>query len=428
MKNRIVVALIALIYSSASSAALVGTCSGVNIGIDGTMTTPDFYQSVTQPVTSAISSLSTSLTSSIQTNLNQTVRDLSKVIEATGKAQMAHIEKIHEADRTNTLEVEKQKVITQKSMDGAYLPAGNTCADRAAAATASASDGTVAYQAKRYGAAMRYRAAKAPDTREQLNDAVENHRIYYCDPATDPLRCNGHAPAKTFSKNGKQITMPDADSSAKTLFDGAGNGEHISNLTYVPEQMDAAGAYINSALAVGDTPRALSPAEAKTDEGQVYQGLKLAYEARISLSREVLLQIQGSRAPIEGSDQLLQGMVDSTSADYGMKDYVQGRVKEIQKFQAFNSSPKVSPMELLDIQVKSRSDNPGWLAYINNAERDQVVKEQTVMMSLQLRMQYMQLRQQEMTSALLAINSAETTKANLLPKINTTMSNLTRHQ
>lgn len=428
MKLKIIFIAITLIYSSGAFAALAGTCSGVNIGIDGTMTTPDYYTSVTQPVTSAISSLSSSLTNSLKMNLQQTGRDLSQAVEATGKNQMSHLEKLHEAERTNTLEMKKQEIITQKSMDGGYLPAGNTCADRSAASVATVSEQTIAYQAKRYGSSMRFRAAKAGGSREQLNEVVDNHRIYYCDPATDPLRCNGHVPAKMYSKDNKPVTMPDADSSSKSLFDGAGNGDHISNLTYVPEQMDAAGAYINTTIAAGDTPAALSPAEAKTDEGQVYQGLKLAYEARISLSREVLLEIQGSRAPIAGSDQLLNNMLETTSSDYGMKDYLERRINEIKKFDWFSKAAQVSPIELLDIQVKSRSDNAGWLAYINNADRDQVVKEQAVMMSLMLRMQYMQLRQSEKTAALQAISSAEAAKANLLPKIDTTMKNLMRHQ
>ena len=428
MKLKLISAAIIALYVTPAGAAIVGTCSGVNIGIDGTMTTPDYYQSVTQPVVSAISSLSSTITTSLQTSLRQTGATLSQVVEATGKNQTSHLEKIHEAERINTLEVKKQEIITQKSLDGGYLPGGNTCADRSAASVAAVADQTVAYQSKRYGTAMRFRAAKAGGSREQLNEVVENHRIYYCDPATDPLRCNGHTPVKTYSKEGNVVNMPDADSSSKSLFDGAGNGEHISNLTYVPEQMDAAGAYINSTISAGDTPAALSPAEAKTDEGQVYQGLKLAYESRISLSREVLLEIQGSRAPIAGSDQLLNNMLETTSSDYGMKDYLQHRINEIKKFNWFSRAAQVSSLELLDIQVKGRSDNPGWLAYINNAEKDQIAKEQAVMMSLMLRMQYMQLRQNEKTAALLAISSAEAAKANLLPKIDTTMKNLMRHQ
>lgn len=412
IKIHVAVILLSLVYS-VDSPAMLANGSGSNIGIDGTMTTPDFYMSVTQPVTTAISLLSTS----IQT----AVRNLSMTVEATGKAQMAHIEKIHEADRSNQLEIERQKVITQRSMNGAYLPAGNTCADRTAAATGSVTDQTVAYQSARYGNAMRVRASKAPDAREQLYSIAKNHEIYYCDKKTDPLQCNGQKqPGKTVKTTDGDMPMPDGDTSAKSLFDGAGDDKHLANLTFTQGQEEAANAFINNMIDSGDTPRALSPAEAVTSEGQIYQGLKLAYESRIDMSRMAMANILAARTHIADSDNLVKAMQDTIPAnDYGMKDYLDDRVKKMQKYSpSFNDTTPISPMELLDIQVKMRSDNAGWMTYINNAERDQVAKEQAIMTSLLLRIQYMQLRNQEVQVALQAVASAESAKANMIPRIN----------
>lgn len=330
-------------------------------------------------------------------------------------------------DRINSVEVEKQKLITTQSYNGAYLPAGNTCADRAAANVSAAADATVTYTSKSFGVAAKRSVAKAPAPKDQLANAVKEHRTDYCDPKTDPKRCDGNAPTNTYEKDGKRVSMPDGDTDSKSLFDGAGDETKAEgNLTYTKEQSIAAAAYVKNAIDSGDTPRGLSAAEFDTEEGRAYHGLKLAFESRVGLSRNILTDIHSARAPIKGSEGLLDEMVSATSTDFNMREYITNRQNEIKKFGQFKSRAPVSPMEIIDIQVKSRSDNAAWWKYINNAAPDQVRKEQAVMMAIGLRMQYMQLRQSEMLSAIQAINAAEATKANMQPRLQSALNNLSR--
>lgn len=387
----------------------------------------EYNSMIVGPMLTAIAGYFTAMTNSIMGTLgvtgpgtlgmiNQSINGLSVNLSAANEAHF----KMMQAQAATNLQTQ---VVEQQSLNGAFLGAANTCAVQAGASSATVADMTTAYTAQRYATAAAVRQAKAPPTADQLAGGVVNHRIYYCNPDTDPKKCSdGTAAANVPLAGGGKVDLKDADVKAKSLFDGVGDGTgNTTNLTYTKDQMDASHAFIDNVIAVGDAPKGLSPTEFDTVAGKSYHGLQLAYTARLDLSRQTLEEIASARSPIPGSDQTLKAMLDNTSSDYGMKGYIQDRINMIKKFSQFSGTPQVSPIELLDIQVKSRSDNAGWMSYINIATSDQVRREQVMIAALSLRMQYMQMRQSERIAAMQAITSAETAKANMLPRLQSTL-------
>ena len=80
----------------------------------------------------------------------------------------------------------------------------------------------------------------------------------------------------------------------------------------------------------------------------------------------------------------------------------------------YSPSGDVSPMEMLDLNIGRRVDNPDWYKAITaTADTNALLRELIFMQAQALKMQYMGLRESEFTAAIQAVNAAEATKLNM---------------
>jgi len=252
-------------------------------------------------------------------------------------------------------------------------------------------------------------AGNAPSIPEQQALVDDTHRHTYCNPDTDPQKCKD---GRT-EKNEKGELMADADKSSESLFSGAGVSGRAENLTFTPKQLDAAEKYIKNVIDSADTPRKLTSSEYDTAEGKKYEGLRTVYESKMSMSRNVLIDIKSQRTPMESSSKILDAIRDGSPV--GGAGYINDRVTRLL---GWHPNGDISPLELMDIDIGRRADNPAWYEAINtSADQISLLREQTFMLAMMLKMQYAQMRQHEVTSALSATTSAETTKSNMKPKL-----------
>lgn len=300
----------------------------------------------------------------------------------------------------------QEKLKVQKNQQ----PAVDACGSQSLAAFSGSVLDLQKSIASSYRAGGRTRAGNAPSSGDQQIAGTASHRETYCNKDTDPKKCSDVTPASP----GRE----DADVKPESLFDGSGsNGGKVKteDLSFGTTQILDAKAYINQSIDNGDSPRRLSAVEFDTDAGRKYEGLRIAYEARIGMSRGVLSDVLASRTPIQGSSNILKAIKDGSPM--GGTDFITEREAKI-KANKDNTSGLVSPMELLDIEVERRVSNPAWYESIDTSS-DQVslLREQTMMMALMLKMQYRTFRQNEIAGVVNAIQSAESVKANMRPKL-----------
>lgn len=413
-----------MVHAPASNAALVNG-NGADIMVTefmppAALQLATLFGSITAAITASIGTVATpgALTNPIANPMVAnfaTINGTLMGIQADQKITQAESSKqLVEQLRNNQVAAPTQIAAT----NGVFMGAPTTCAEVASVNVATVAEQTVAYQNQKYSSGSRSRLSKAGTPQDQVKEQTDQHRKSYCDPATDPKKCTDQSgTTASVPVAGGSVKLLDADVKSSSMFTGTGDGKTtFSNLTFTKEQMAAARAFSENTISVGDTPRGLSPAELNKPEGKVYHGLKLAYTARISMSQDVLSDIISFREPIQGSDDTLKAMLDSTTSNNGLSQYIQGRIDAIKKFYEF-STPKVSAIELLDIQVKSRTNNPGWIAFVDTALPAQLARESVLMQAASLNLQYMLYRQNEKIMALQAITAAESAKTNTLPRV-----------
>lgn len=267
------------------------------------------------------------------------------------------------------------------------------------------------------------RAGNAPAASEQSLLVEDTHRRDYCNKDTDPKKCVGSAHPNG-SPNSTGEPMPGADSKSGSLFTGAGQDGRVGNLTFDAPQMLAGTRYIENAIDNVNSPRRLTAAEldAKDGSGRKYNGLRIVYESRMSLARDTLIDILSQRKPMPGSTAILQAI--KAGAPVGGADYIAQRERSIKKW---SPNGDVSPLELLDIEISRRVDNTKWYEAINTqADTASLMREQIFMLALMLKMQYQQLRHGDVTASLNAVQAAESTKLNMLPRISVAEQNILR--
>ncbi len=300
-------------------------------------------------------------------------------------------------------------------IDQSLQPATDACSTAAASAVSSASNKTWQYNANIAGYRGAVRAGNAPSRADQRRITTAIHTTTYCDPSTDPAQCAapGEQPAKTNGASSNPEAMIGSDQRASTLLGGAGAPGHVANLTYTPQQQQAASDYINNTIDGTSSPRKLSAAEFETPQGQQYEGLRIAYEAKMSMARDAMAYIMASRIPVPGSHNTLNDIQTADAQNGGTAAaYIQNRLNDpVNGILKYSPNGDVSPMELLSIEVGRRIDNPNWILAINSQTNSIALqREQTMMLALLMKMQYMNLRENEMRLSMSAIASAEATK------------------
>lgn len=294
--------------------------------------------------------------------------------------------------------------------------------DACAAITRAAYSTTVTQNAGYQKNVTAYRGAAAagnqPTPADQARNIQNTNYSTYCDPNTDPDRC-ASSPSPGGASNGSALNerMTGADERASTLFQGAGSPGHVANLTYTPTQQKAAQDYISNLVDGADAPRKLSDQEYKTPQGQQYEGLRIAYEARMSLARDALEYTLASRTPMSGSAQIVQSMM---TADGGSSaNYINSRLNDPKNgILLYSPSGDVSPMQLLDLEVGRRTDNPDWYTMINtSSDTNALLREQVFMTAQLMKMELIRLKGEELRTALAGLAASESTKTNMKPKM-----------
>jgi hypothetical protein len=385
---------------------------------------PNAAMQITDPIVAAITSLGSDITTEFTTLENDIGNGFNglktMLVAAQEQASQAQIQAI--ANQTATMQnmaIANQSQTTTVGANGQMVTASG-CASSSIANYASSAKQVASYNKSVAGGTLAAKAGNAPPAAIQVTAIQNQHYNTYCDPSTDPDGCKGGQKAGSNGGPNPADTLANADESAQTLSDGAGNIGHVSNLTYTAQQQQAATAYISNVIDGGESPRKLSDQEYKTPQGQMYEGLRIAYEAKMSLAREALTYVASSRIAIPGS--YAKTIVPMENADGGSSAaYLQAQMQRIEQYPpgcTGCSTGDVSPMELLTLDVGRRVDNPTWYTTINTTTNtNALLREQTLMMAQLLKIQLMRLKGEELRTALAGLNAAESTKTVMLPKI-----------
>lgn len=194
-------------------------------------------------------------------------------------------------------------------------------------------------------------------------------------PASPPLAkaLNGPAPAVEASRrasaaiheatycNANEVTlgypgcststMPDGDSNADSLYDGAGLPGKAADLTFTPQEIEAARAYERMSLDP-EPPQNITKAEANTEVGKLYIAMQKAYQANASSAENVMNTIIAEHTPFPGSAQLISDI--NSSSDSAQK-YYNSSASPVAK-----STGTMSLAELEDFEAGRRWRNPYW--------------------------------------------------------------------
>jgi hypothetical protein len=296
------------------------------------------------------------------------------------------------------------------------------CVNSVVANTANSNNKMASYNQSVGAYTGHVKAGTAPPGPDQQRLIQSVHVSKYCDKQTDPNQCAGVKPVSNGSTTNEQ--MVNSDASSATIFSGAGSPGHVANLTFSPTQTQAGQDFITNAIDGTDTPRQLSKAEYNTPQGFQYEGLRVAYEARMSTARNAMEDILASRTIAPGSYATLQAM---ETADQGKwANYIKKRLNDPSNgilLYSNGTAPgttagDASPMELLDIEVGRRADNPDWITNVSADNSVQsLLRGLSFMMADMIKMQYMSLKLQQEALAISATNSASATKADMLPQV-----------
>lgn len=282
-------------------------------------------------------------------------------------------------------------------------PATDACGGQTSAAYAKSVVEISQAIKSNYGARARARSGGAPSASEQAVQTNNSHAQAYCDPKTAPGgRCDT-APMRDRT-TGKSLASADV-AADESLFSG--------NLTHTPDQIEATSKYIANIIDSGDAPRKPTRDEYGTREGKTYEGLRQIYLARISMAQSALNDIAAMRTAVPGSRRILDEIKAGSPA--GGVAYLNAREAELMRY---SPNRDISPLELMDIEVRRRADNPAWYEAVNTQMNPAALaKEQTLMLAMLLKMQYMQYRYGEVLAAINSQQSVEAAKAGMRDKL-----------
>ncbi len=364
------------------------------------------FQAISTPIITGLSSPSSGLIMAIGTAANGLKDAITSLQQIAVQAQANQMKAI--ATVQNATEVYRN-----------MQSAPDACASISRAAYSQSVKDNAAYQKNVYAHRGQVRLGNQPAPADQARQAQAINFNEYCDPSIDPSGCGGGK--VTPATNGNSAApeqMVGADMQASTLFQGGGAPGHVTNLTFSkttassPNQEGAAQDYINNLMGV-DAPRKISQQEYQTPQGQVYEGLRVAYLARMSLAQQAFTSVLANRMPMPGSAQIVQAMMQSDGG--ASANYISQRLAKIQQY---SPSGDVSPMELLDMEVGRRVDNPDWYTLINTtSDTNALLREQVFMTAQLMKMELMRIKSDELRTALEALAASQEVKQNMKPKL-----------
>lgn len=231
---------------------------------------------------------------------------------------------------------------------------------------------------------------------------VDSHKKY-CDRSTD----------KSCVTDATNPLMMDADKKAESILYGAGNAkEGVKILTYTQEQEAAALVALQNMTTGSEPPRTLSKVEAETPPGTIYQARKIEYDMMVSAASIPMAEVLASRSSMPNSSDLLKVMRKNSDGDSGV-----WMSSELDKIQAKVGS-KISPADLLRIEIGRRVDNPGWMKDIQAMNNQtSLLRELIFMEALSLKMQYAAHLTAESQALVQGSQAINTIKSRLSPEL-----------
>lgn len=221
---------------------------------------------------------------------------------------------------------------------------------------------------------------------------------------------------------GKSSDFSDADSNPSALFSGInakqfmeeddpskkGRGETLS---FNPNQAAAALKFLENLGSGADNAPALPPVYTLSKAGAEYEALRRVYHSRISIGDEALSAIFARRVP---SVILFEGgktIVDIYKADPIMSEFANNYF--------LSKTKHLSQADRLNFEIQSRRNNQKWIKSLvgNNATTPMLLKEIALMMSMQLELSYIQIRDNERLLAVNAVNSMSQVRQEMMPLI-----------
>ncbi|MEX3917897.1 conjugal transfer protein TraW [Paraburkholderia sp. BR10872] len=234
----------------------------------------------------------------------------------------------------------------------------------------------------------------APSVGESRRASASIHEATYCSALEVSLGYPGCSSSQ----------MPDADANADSLFIGAGLPGKDTDLTFTPQQIDAAHAWERMATDP-EPPESITKAEAGTEAGKLYIAMQKAYSANISTAQNSINMLIAQRAPFAGSAQLIADINQSSQA--------------AQMYFQANESPNAKALgqlsweELKSFEAGRRWRNPYWIIQMGaQADPTQLARENLFTTAFISDMTYQNEQHSQHIEVLLGQILAELTRAN----------------
>ncbi|MFL9867605.1 conjugal transfer protein TraW [Paraburkholderia fungorum] len=319
-----------------AGAALLSVSSSAFAVCDGCVVSAITEAQLT--VQTAIASLGTSLS----TILNEIDTDIASV----GSKMSDSVVQASNTQREMALEVQRQQEMDQVARETELPidPCATSSSNYALQAVHSAA--TTASSYRPGGSHVSYAPldkalnSPAPSVEASRRASASIHADNYCSPLELQM---GYAGCKT-------STMPDADADVDSVLIGAGMPGKSIDLTFTPQQQDAARAYARMSIDP-QPPESITRAEASTETGKLYIAMQKAYQANMSSAIKPMNDLIASRMPFPGSAQLIQDIKQSDAA----AQYFNANASSVAK-----STGTMSLAELEDFEAGRRWQNPYW--------------------------------------------------------------------
>lgn len=354
---------------------------------------------ISSTITSSSSSAASSISSSVSSAATTIVQELKQAIatsadiikgESTAAAKdIARARAMHAAAISN---VDNE---TRARQD--YMPPPDPCASYSVAVSgASAREAVIQRSTDLQGQAIR-KSMSTPTPSARAKEAVKKHKELYCNEEdVRQKRC------------GSVSKLPSADINATSLTAGAGKQGSVSP-TFTAEQSAAAFDYTTNVVN-GLPSHKLSSVEEKTPDGQLYLGMQLNEQAKISLAAQPFYDAIAFREPVPGLKARIQAIWDKMAAN-GVS------VPESIK-QSLADQKQASYYFLMKTEIDRRVNNPQWLTEMMSASPASVSREMALMQAQMLQLQFQQQMQMEMIAKLLGGLYAEQVQGNSAKTLN----------
>lgn len=153
----------------------------------------------------------------------------------------------------------------------------------------------------------------------ELSGSLMNRKLNPGLGASERVRAYSDALTK-YAATGQ---MPNADVSVDSLLDGAGRPGKQKDLTFTPEQVEAAGRYIMNAISA-NPPEALTGRALDTEEGRKFEMMRREMLSRTSLAQRIHADALAHRTPLSslGGASYQEFISSQVRSRYGSKEYL----------------------------------------------------------------------------------------------------------